>query len=139
MATYSPLDLNSKPVLTGIPGAVVYDGKVTCTASAATADVIRFMRIPAGTRLCEISIRVATAFGATAPSTLRLTPADGSTATELVAAGDTVLASINKKAMVFEPVTVTKDSFLECLLGTVGTGAAGVATAVALGQHVGAA
>ena len=141
MATYSSPDLNSKNV-SGIGGAaVVLDGKVTLTAAAQTGDIIQLLRVPAGTRLCEISLRVSTAFSSsTCPCTLRLTPVDGSTATELVAAGDTVLATINKKSMVFNPVTTTKDTFLECLLGTVAaTAAAGVVSATALGMALGAA
>jgi hypothetical protein len=139
MATYANSDINTKPIVAGQGCAVVYDGGVTCTSNCATGDVLRFMLIPAGTRLCEININVTTAFGTGAPITLRLSPVNGDTATTLVAAGDTVLNTINKKDMVFSPTTVTKDSYLEGLVGTVNTGAAGVATATALGMAFGAA
>ncbi len=139
MATYAPSDISTKPLRTASGSAVVYDGASTCTATCATADVIRWMIIPAGTRLCEISINVTTAYGTAAPITLRCSPVDGTTATTIVSAGDTVLNTINKKAMVFSPVTITKDSYLEGLVGTVNTGASGVSTATALGMALGAA
>lgn len=138
MPTYKPVDINTKPVQSGDGEAVIYDGKVVPGVATATGDIIRFMRVPAGTRLCDIAIRVVTAFGATAPCTLQLQPVDGTAATVLVAAGDTVLATVNRKPMVFEPMTVAKDSFLECLVGTVVTGAAGVATCTAHGMSLGA-
>lgn len=138
MPTYSPADLNSKPIRAAQGQAIVYDAKLAPGVNTATGDVLRFMRIPAGTRLCEISVRVATAFGAAAPTSWVLTPVDGSSATTLVAAGDTVLNTINKKDLSFEPLTVEKDSFLDAVVGTVTTGAAGVATATALGVAEGA-
>lgn len=138
MPTYTSADIN-KALPAGQGEAVVYDGAVTLAVAAASADKLNVMKIPAGTRLCEVSINVTTAFAATAPSTLQLAPLDGSAVTVVVAAGDTVLATVNKKAMAFAPVTVTKDSYLQLLLGTLVTPAAGALTATALGMANGAA
>lgn len=140
MPTYAPADINSKPLPSGQGQAVMYDGILPAIASAtATGDLINLMRIPAGTRLGAIYISVTTAFGAAAPVTMHLVPTDGSAATVLVAAGDTVLNTINRKAMVFTPMTTTKDSDLQLLVGAVTTGAAGALSAVALGMANGAA
>lgn len=138
MPTYAAPDLNYKPVPAGQGEAVVYDGKVAPGANTATGDKLNFCRVPAGTRLCEISVRVATAFGAAAPTQWVLQPLDGSAAVELVAAGDTVLNTVNKKSLSFEPVDVAKDSILQAVVGTVTTGASGVATVTALGMANGA-
>lgn len=139
MPTYSSADINTKPIQNGEGHAVVYDGSASTGAvAAATGDILRLMRVPAGTRLCEVSIRVTAAAAATAPSSLRLSPVDGTAATELVAAGDTVLATANKKDMNFAPVTVAKDSFLELLLGTLVTPTPAAVTATALGMGLGA-
>jgi hypothetical protein len=136
MPTFTSADIN-KALPAGQGEAVVYDGAITGTP--ATGDKLNWMKIPAGTRLCEVSIRVTTAFAATAPSTLQLAPLDGSAVEVLVNAGDTVLATVNKKAMSFAPMTVAKDSYLQLLLGTLVTPAAGALTATALGMANGAA
>lgn len=140
MPTYQPADINSKPIPAGQGEAVVYDGSIPALAAVtATGDKLNLMRIPAGTRLCEVSINVTTAFGAAAPVTMQLAPVDGSAVTVLVAAGDTVLNTINKKAMAFTPTTAAKDAYLQLLVGTVTTGAAGALSATALGMSNGAA
>lgn len=141
MTTYAPSDINSKPLPAGQGEAVIYDGKISMSAAAADADVLRFCRIPAGTRLTDVNVNVSTKLSSsTVPSSMRLTPCDGSSATTLVSAGDTVFATVQKKSMAFDPVTVEKDSFLEFLLGTVAaTAAAGVVSVAAHGMANGAA
>ena len=138
MPTYNAADLNSKPVVAAQACGVIYDGKVVPGAATQTGDKLNVCRIPAGTRLCEVSVRVKTAFGTAAPTQWVLQPVDGSTATEIVAAGDTVLNTVNKKDLAFEPVTIEKDSFLQAVVGTVNTGAAGEATVTASGMALGA-
>lgn len=139
MPTYTSADIN-KPLPAGQGEAVVYDGAIaTLPVVAATGDKLNLMRIPAGTRMCEVRIRVTTAFAATAPSALQLAPIDGSAVVVLVPDGDTVLATVNQKSMSFAPMTVAKDSFLQVLLGTLVTPAAGALTAITLGMANGAA
>jgi hypothetical protein len=146
MATISSSDLNTKQVLSGTPGAVMYDGKLTGTPASGTADTtLRFCRIPAGTRVGEISIRITTAFAASWTANWQLVSCDGvsvptvggsGTATTLQAVGAVTAA---KYPLSFDPVTTKVDCFLDLTITVTGTPAAGVATAVVLGQHVGAA
>lgn len=140
MATYAPADIDSKPLPAGRGSAAMYDGILPAIAAVtATGDKINMMRIPAGTRLGAIYINVTTAFGTAAPVTMQLAPTDGTAVTVLVAAGDTVLNTINRKSMVFTPMSVTKPSDLQLLVGTVDTGAKGALSAVTLGMANGAA
>ncbi len=153
MATQAAADLNSKNIVAADGCAVFYDGKLETTDQAAvcaTADVVRFMRVPAGTRVSSLSFNTTTSFGTTAPCTIRLAAVDGvsdaiidatgsiETTATLVAAGSTVLQTAGRAEAAFHPVTTKVDCFLECLMGTVASGAKGVASAVLGGMAEGA-
>lgn len=147
MATYAPSDLNSKPLPAAQGQAVVYSGKVTATSNAATADVMRFAKIPAGTELTDVFVKTTTSFGTTAPCTVRLASCDGSsvptiggsgTTTTLVAAGSTCLQTAGNVILATDVVTTKVDCWLECLMGTVSSGAQGVANVTAHGMAYGA-
>lgn len=150
MATYSASDLANKVVVAATGQAAIYDGKLETAdqaAVAATGDVVRFCKIPAGTRLSALSFNTTTSFGTTAPSTVRLASVDGAsdaiigatgTTATLVAAGSTVLQTVGRAEAAFHPVVTKSDCFLECLFGTVSSGAKGVASAVAMGMAEGA-
>jgi hypothetical protein len=147
MPTYAPADLITKPLPSADGCGVVYHGKATATSAAQTGDIVRFCVIPAGTELTDVLVKTTTAFGTTAPCTIRLASIDGSsdavigasgaTAT-LVGAGSTALQTVGNTVQPVTPVQVKSDCFLECLLGTVGTGAQGVATVTAYGMAYGA-
>lgn len=142
MATLAPSDLNSKPITAGDGCAAVYDGKVAGTPG--TTDELRFCRIPAGTRLCEVKARIATAFGASWAGNWQLNACDGASVPIIGGSGTTaVLAAVgavtaNLYSLNFEPVTTAVDCFLELKLSACGTPAAGVATLTALGMAEGA-
>lgn len=137
MATYSPADLITKPIVAADGCAAHYTGKVTATSNAATADVIRFCVVPAGSSIRSLIVSTATSFGTTAPCTIRLASVDGAsdavigasgTTATLVAAGSTALQTVGDTAKAVDSVLTKVDCFLECLMGTVSGGAQGVAT-----------
>ena len=146
MATIAPSDLNDKPIASAQGSAVVYDGKLTGTPASGTANTsLRFCRIPAGTRVCEASVRITTAFGASWAANWTLVPCNGTsvptvggsgTSTTLVAVGAVTAA---KYDLSFEPVTTAVDCFFELSITACGTPAAGAATATVLGMANGAA
>jgi len=148
MATiFSPTDLNSKPILTGNPGAVIYDGKITATVSAAT-DTLRFLKVPAGTRVLEINARLATAFATAWTGNWQLVPCDGVSVPIIGGSGTSAVLSVvgavtgagAKYPISFEPVTTKVDCFLDLQLATnTSTAANGVATLTLLGMATGAA
>jgi hypothetical protein len=142
--TFAPADLNSKPIPAGQGEAVIYDGKVTGTPSS-TTDILRFCRIPAGTRLADVNVRIATAFAAAWSGNWQLTACDG--ASVPIVGGSGTTATLQAVGAVtaalyplnFEPVTTAVDCFLDLQLSALTTGAAGVATATAYGMANGAA
>lgn len=147
MATYNPSDLITKPLRAADGCAVVYNGKVTATSNTATADIIRFCVVPAGTEVNDVLIKTTTTFGTTAPCTIRLASVDGTSAAiigaagataDLVAAGSTALQTVGNTVQPVTPVLTKSDCFLECLMGTVSGGGQGVAVATVHGMALGA-
>jgi len=147
MATYSPADLITKPLPAADGCAVVYSGKVTATSNTATADIIRFCVVPAGTEVADVLVKTTTSFGTTAPCTIRLASIDGTSAAvigaagataDLVGAGSTALQTVGNTVQPVTPVTTKSDCFLECLMGTVSGGAQGVGIVTVHGMAYGA-
>lgn len=142
MATLASSDLNSKNITSGDGCAAFYDGKVSGTPG--TTDELRFCRIPAGTRLTAVDVRIATAFGASWAGNWQLNAVDGASVPIIGGSGTTAtLAAVGAVTAAlytlnFEPVTTKVDCFLELKLSACGTPAAGVATLVAAGMAEGA-
>jgi hypothetical protein len=147
MATYTALDLTSKP-LAGVDQAAVYFGTIAPGTATATADLLRPCRLPSGLKVAALMVNVRTAFGATAPASIGFANTDGSAldataypapATQIAAATDTTFATTGLKMVMPQAgvfVTV-RESFLQILFGTVATGAAGTADVVVFGEFVG--
>lgn len=141
MAIIRDIELNSKNLIAGGGDGYFYDGKVT--GAPAATDTLRFCRIPAGTRLASVDIRIVTAFAAAWSGNWQLTSADGTSAPIIGGSGTSaVLQAVGAVTAAlyplnFEPVTTKVDTYLDLLLSAITTPAAGVATAVAAGVGVG--
>lgn len=140
MATYATSDLNTKPRLMGEWGDFTpYFGKVTPTANIATADKIRWCRIPAGAEISAI-IGAWASQGTTVPVDIGYEPVDsneGSLAASTnyfkatlamgtASADGTVFAG-------FDPIKFEQDVYLTGTVGTVTAGGAAVSRFSALG------
>lgn len=139
MATYSSIDLISKPLHGSAYGnAVNFDGSITTTVAPVTGDIYRIAKVPAGTRVTDVTV-TNTDLGTTAPGTLQFQPVDGSAATNFGAVDTLALGTASANGTLIAPgaVTLTKDSYLQILFGTVSAGAAGTVSAVIGGQLVG--
>jgi hypothetical protein len=143
MATLAPADLNSKNITSAQGSAVIYDGKVSGTPGA--TDELRFVRVPAGTRVTDAFLRIATAFGASWAWVARLASCDGisraiveDTGTTRTLQGTATAVTAGLYTLNFEPVTTAADCFLELKLSAAGTPAAGVATMTVHGMAEGA-
>jgi hypothetical protein len=149
MATYTASDLLTKP-LPGIDQASNYFGTISNSVATATGDLLRPLKLPAGFRMSVMFVNVRTAFGTTAPASIGISHVDGSTvpalvygtataATVITAATDTIHASTGNKLVMPQigAWTTSKESYLEVLFGTIGTGAAGVADYSVIGEFAG--
>jgi hypothetical protein len=142
MTTLASSDLNSKNLIAAQGSAAIYDGKVSGTPIATSE--LRFCRIPAGTRLSDVNVRIATAFGASWAGNWQLNAVDGASVPIIGGSGTTAtLAAVGAVTaglytLNFEPVTTRVDCFLELKLSACGTPAAGVATVTAYGMAEGA-
>ncbi len=58
MATQDALDLNVRPMMGSGPygNAVCHDGTVAVSGTTANGDILRCVRIPAGTRVCKVTL-----------------------------------------------------------------------------------
>lgn len=141
MATIKDADLNSKNIPAGDGDGYFYDGKVSGTPAA--TDTLRFCRIPAGTRLVQVDARIATAFAAAWAGNWQLTSCDGASVPIIGGSGTSaVLQAVGAVTAAlyplnFEPVTTKVDTYLDLLLSSITTPAAGVGTAVAAGMGFG--
>lgn len=135
LANIDSATLNKNTFMQCFGDSVGPDGKVTLSANPSAADVIRVMKIPAGTKVQTVIIandRIDTNASPTLVYSLGYAPvvaADGPTAVPayFAAAGQTNLstagANDGKVFNKFDPITFDKDVYL-----TMTVGAAGAAT-----------
>lgn len=144
MANVDSATLNKNDFMQAFGNAVVADGSIALAANPTAADVIRIMKIPAGTKVNALLIgngdldtgmpEFVVSIGY-AP----VVAGDGPTASAAYfsAAGDTVLQAANagKLYCAFAPITFDKDVYLTMTVGTdAATFAAGTIYATALGE-----
>lgn len=141
MATYNGADLSKVTFSQAFGNAAVFYGTSTATStSVATGDIIRICKVPAGF-VCTEAVVVNTSFGTTVPATIQFAPLDGTTATSFGSTDGVTLqtAAASGTAFAKAPVTVSKDSYVQLLLGTVSAGnGTGVATVIVKGELTGA-
>jgi len=143
MATFSAVDLNTKPrFMGGYGNAVITYGSVTPTAGA-LADVYQPLRIPAGMLVTDLDIVNADLdTGGTAMSAkIGYAPvdSDGPTADDdYFSATATFLTAAGRKVCAFQPIKFEKDVYITLTLTVAATTfASGVVTAIAKGQAEG--
>jgi hypothetical protein len=144
MANIDSATLNENKFMQAFGDAVAVQGSVALAANPTAADVIRVMRIPAGTRVSALMVGNGDLDSNGAPTLvvgIGYAPCDGSSpaasAAYFQAAGDTVLQAANAGKLYhnFAPVTFEKDVWLTMTVGTASaTFAAGSIYVTALGR-----
>lgn len=148
MANVDSTTLNKNVFQQAFGQASVYDGSLALAANPTAADVLRIMRIPAGTRAQGVVIANGDLDTNGAPTlvvSLGFAPVnadDGpvASAAYFAAAGQTILQAANdgKFYANFAPITFDKDVYLTMTVGTAAaTFAAGTIRALVLGEAVG--
>lgn len=124
--TYKPSDLNTKPVhACDFGNTSVFDGTLT-PADLALNTVLRFCKIPAGTRVTEVGIGTLVDIDSgTSACKLGYSYCDGSAAPS---GADTAFGSAlawlqaaGRNWANFEPFTIEKDAYLDLVITTGGT------------------
>lgn len=145
MANVDSATLNKNDYMQAFGNAVVADGSVALAANPAAADVIRIMKILAGTKVSALMIGNSDLDTNGSPEFVvsigyaPVVAGDGPTAVPAYfqAAGDTVLQAANAGKLYcnFAPITFDKDVYLTMTVGTdAATFAAGTIYAQALGE-----
>lgn len=145
MANVDSSTLNDNAFMQAFGNGVVATGKIALTANPTAADVLRIMRIPAGSTVSALLIGNTDLDSNGAPTLVvgfgyaPVVSADGPTASAayFAAAGQTILqaASDGKLYCKFDEVTFDQDVYLTATVGTASaTFAAGSIYAVALGR-----
>jgi hypothetical protein len=137
MANIDSATLNKNDFMQAFGNAVVLDGSVALAAAPAATDVIRVMKVPAGTKVSSLilansdmdtgSAALAVSIGY-APVVAGDGPA--ASAAYFQAAGDLVLSAVNpgKVYANFAPITFEKDVYITMTVGVIAaTFAAGTA------------
>lgn len=144
LANIDSATLNKNNFMQAFGDGVHLDGKVSLSANPTAADVIRVMKIPAGTKVQSILLGNDDLDSNGAPTivfSMGYAPAvaaDGpaANATYFAAAGQTQLQAANKGTIYanFDPITFDKDVYLTLTVGTASaTFAAGAIWALAQG------
>lgn len=128
LANIDSATLNANDFMDAFGNAVVYTGSIALAANPTAADVIRLMKIPAGTKVSEVVIAngdLDTNVSPTIVYSLGYAPvvaADGPTASAAYfqAAGDTALQAANggKVYRNFADITFEKEVYLTMTIGT---------------------
>lgn len=145
MANIDSASLNKNVFMQAFGNAAAVDGTVNLTANPTAADVIRVMKIPAGTKVSAILLGNSDMDTNGAPTFVfsmgyaPVVAADGpaANATYFQAAGDTALQAANAGKLYanFAPITFDKDVYLTMTVGTAAaTFAAGNLYVTALGD-----
>jgi hypothetical protein len=144
MANIDSATLNDNSFMQAFGNAVVASGVIALAVTPSNADVLRVMRIPAGTRVEALMLANGDLDSNGSPAIVvsvgyaPVVAADGPAAVTdyFQAAGDTVLQSANAGKLYrnFAPITFEKDVYLTITVGTTSaTFAAGSIYATALG------
>lgn len=145
MANVDSETLNKNAFMQAFGNGIVAQGSVALAANPTAADVIRIMRIPAGTRVSAILLGNTDMDTNGAPTFVfglgyaPVVSGDGPTASAAYfqAAGDTSFQAANAGKLYhnFAPITFDKDVYLTATVGTAAaTFAAGTAYVSVLGQ-----
>lgn len=145
MANIDSATLNKNDFMQAFGNAVILDGSVALAANPTAADVIRIMKIPAGTKVSSIVTGNADLDSNASPTlvySLGYAPVvvgDGPVAAPayFAAAGDTALQSANNGKVYsnFAAITFEKDVYLTMTVGTAAaTFAAGTINASVHGE-----
>ena len=144
MANVDSATLNQNNYMSAFGNAVVATGSIALAANPTAADVLRVMRIPAGSKVSALMVANGDLDSNGAPTfvvSIGYAPCDGSSPTAapagFAAAGQTILQAANdgKLYCKFAPITFDKDVWLTMTVGTAAaTFAAGTIYAVALGE-----
>lgn len=144
MANVDSSTLNKNAYMQAFGNAVVAEGSIALAANPTAADVLRIMRIPAGSKVSALMIGNGDMDTNVSPEfvvSIGYAPVDGSepaaSAAYFAAAGQTILQGANDGKLYcnFAPVTFEKDVYLTMTVGTdSATFAAGSIYAVALGE-----
>lgn len=128
LANIDSATLNANQFMQAFGNAVNLSGSVALAANPTAADVIRIMRIPAGTKVTELVIANDDLDSNAAPTLVvgfgydPVVAGDGPTASSAYfgAAGDTVLQAANagKVYRNFADITFEKDVYLTATVGT---------------------
>jgi len=128
MANIDSATLNKNDFMQAFGNAVVLDGSIALTVTPPAADVLRVMKIPAGTRVSSIITGNADLDSNASPTVVYslgyapVVAGDGPAASAAYfgAAGDTALQSANagKVYSNFEAITFEKDVYLTMTIGT---------------------
>lgn len=126
-------------------GGVVLDDLYSFTVNPTAADVVRLVRIPAGTRVSAVQIQCDDIDTNGAPTALfraGYAPCDGADPAAsdnyFAAAGQTTLQSGGRLNCSFKPITFEKDVWLTVTINTASaTFAAGDIAGVVIGAHNG--
>jgi len=106
---------------------ISFSATVTMPAVVATGDVLRFLKVPKGAVLRDAEVSVSTSFGTDCPGTLGWETIDVN-AFDTDVAFETVANTIIADANIMAEGATTAEDYLSVTVGTVNTGAAGVAT-----------
>lgn len=145
MANIDSTSLNANAFMQAFGQGIVLDGTIALATNPTAADVIRVMRIPAGTKVSGLIVGNSDLDSNGAPTLvvgIGYTPvvsADGPTASAAYfqAAGDTVLQAANAGKLYrnFTAITFDKDVYLTMTVGTASaTFAAGSIHVTVLGE-----
>lgn len=127
MANVDSTTLNKNDFMQAFGNAVQLDGKLTLAANPAAADVLRIMKIPAGTKVSKLVVAnddLDSNVAPTAAVSIGYAPVvagDGpaANAAYFAAAGQIILQSANdgKAYNKFDPITFDKDVYLTMTVG----------------------
>lgn len=146
MAKIDSATLNKNDFMQAFGNALVADGSVAVATNPTAADVIRVMKIQAGTKVNALMLaNIDMDVHATVPTAVigigyePVVPGDGpaASAAYFSAAGDTVLQAANAGKLYcnFAPITFERDVYLTLTVGTAAaTFAAGTIYVSALGE-----
>jgi hypothetical protein len=145
LANVDSATLNKNTFMQAFGQGVVLEGSLALTANPAAADVLRIMRIPAGTKVGEVVIANTDLDSNGSPEfvvSIGYAPVDSAAGPTAVAdyfaaAGQTILqaAQDGKVYAKFAPITFEKDVYLTMTVGTdAATFAAGTIYAVVHGE-----
>lgn len=147
MANVDSATLNDNKFMQAFGQGTVLSGSIAVAAAPAAADVLRIMRIPAGTRVSALMIANGDLDSNGVPTLVvgfGYAPVDGASpaasAAYFAAAGQTILQAANDGKLYcnFAAITFDKDVWLTATVGTAAaTFAAGTIRAIALGEAVG--